>query len=200
MPSWPFAPELEKRLVETGALLTGHFQLSSGLHSERYVQCARLLQHPAHAAWAAQSLASVLSETVDVVVGPALGGVIIAHELARALGVRCLFTERVDGRMALRRGFEVTPGERVLVAEDVVTTGGSASEAAACVRALSATVVAYACLVDRGGAAALDAPAVALMPLQIPTHPPDACPACRGGSPVIKPGSRPGGLATRTTA
>ncbi|MEB3197723.1 MAG: orotate phosphoribosyltransferase [Candidatus Sericytochromatia bacterium] len=191
MPSSPFAAELTQRLLQTEALLEGHFALSSGLHSPRYVQCARLLQHPPQAAWAAEALARQMETPCDVVVGPALGGVIIAHELARALQVRALFTERVEGAMMLRRGFTLAPGERVLIVEDVITTGGSAAEAAACVRALGAEVVGYACLVDRGGAGGLDAPCQALLALSVPTFAPADCPACRAGEPVIKPGSRP---------
>ena len=182
--------ELLARLRHTGALLEGHFCLSSGLHSAAYVQCARLLQYPEHAAWAAAALAPTFTGQVDVVVGPALGGVIIAHELARALGVRCLFTERENGQMVFRRGFSLHPGERVLVAEDVMTTGGSALEAAACAQAAGGVIAGFACLVDRGGAAHTTPPAAHLLRLSFETFAPDACPMCREAMPLTKPGSR----------
>ncbi|HEY9855247.1 MAG TPA: orotate phosphoribosyltransferase [Stenomitos sp.] len=192
MPSTVAAPSLSQRLLETGALHTGHFELSSGLHSGEYFQCARLLQHPVQATWACRELADRLPVAVDVVVGPALGGVIVAYEMARALGVRALFTERKDGVMQLRRGFELAPGERVLLVEDVVTTGLSAREAAACVEALGGQVVAFASLVDRsGGAVEFPAPYHALLSLRVEAHRPDECPHCQEGMPLVKPGSRP---------
>lgn len=191
MPSTVAVPSLSQRLQETGALHAGHFELSSGLHSGHYFQCARLLQHPVEAVWACRELANRIPVPVDVVVGPALGGVIVAYEVARALGVRALFAERKDGVMQLRRGFEVAPGERILVVEDVVTTGLSAREAAACLEALGGKVVAYASLVDRsGGAADFPAPFHALLRLNVEAFRPDECPLCEEGLPLVKPGSR----------
>ena len=184
-------PEIERRLALTGALKEGHFLLSSGLHSSRYVQCARLLMHPEHAEWAGRELARRIEEPVDVVIGPAMGGIVMAHELARALGVRALFAERVEDSFALRRGFELEPGERVVVVEDVVTTGGSAAEVARLVKGLGGEVVRIASIVDRSqGQARLPAPLVALASLTFPTHEPDDCPLCAGGSVAEKPGSR----------
>ncbi len=182
---------LRERLAATGALLEGHFLLSSGRHSDRYIQCARLLQHPAHAEWACRALADRIAARVDVVLGPALGGVIVAHELARALGVRAVFAEREAGEFRLRRGFTITPGERVLVAEDVVTTGLSVREAAHCAWAAGGEVVAVASLVDRSaGTVAFDVPFHALLALTVETWTPDLCPACAAGVPAMKPGSR----------
>ena len=191
MPSTNIDLSLEQRLQETGALLEGHFQLSSGLHSNRYVQCARMLQYPEHASGACRELASRISQPVDVVVGPALGGVIVSYEIARFLGVRALFTERHDGRMKLRRGFAMIPGERVLVVEDVVTTGLSAREAAEAVRAQGGEVIAFASLVDRSaGKADFGLPFYALMALEFTAHEPEQCPGCAAGLPIVKPGSR----------
>jgi orotate phosphoribosyltransferase len=184
-------------LRETGALLEGHFELSSGLHSDRYFQCARVLQHPARAEELARALArrleELLEEPCEVVVGPALGAVTWAHEVARALGVRGMFTERREGRMELRRGFELAPKERVLIVEDVVTTGGSARETAACVRAAGARPVAVGAIVDRSGRNPfedLGLPLCALAAVEAGAWKPDACPLCAAGRPVEKPGSR----------
>lgn len=183
--------EFRGLLEQTGALLNGHFLLSSGLHSDRYFQCARLLQHPEHAERACRELAARVQEPVDVVVGPALGGVIVAHELARALRVRALFTERVEGRMELRRGFEIQAGERVLLVEDVVTTGLSAREASAVVERTGGRVAAYAALVDRSaGAARLDRPFHALLAVEVRTYEAAKCPLCAAGDKPVKPGSR----------
>jgi orotate phosphoribosyltransferase len=178
-------------LRETGALLEGHFLLSSGLHSPRYVQCARFLQHPRHAERAGRALGEAVRGLgpVDVVVGPALGGILVAYELARAVGVRSLFTEREGERMTLRRGLEIRAGERVLIAEDVVTTGRSSGEVAEVVTSHGATVIGVACLVDRR-AGDLPWPLVSLVQMEIPTYAPDACPLCRQGIPLVKPGSR----------
>ncbi|MCD5408966.1 orotate phosphoribosyltransferase [Candidatus Bipolaricaulota bacterium] len=186
--------EFLELLKGTGALLEGHFLLSSGLHSPRYVQCARLLQHPELAARACRALAERAGclGPVDAVIGPALGGIIVAHELARALGVRGMFAEREEGRMALRRGFGVAPGERVLIAEDVVTTGRSSLEVAELVAALGGTVVGTACLADRRVGGELPFTLVSLVRLEIETYPPEDCPLCRQGVPLEKPGSRPG--------
>jgi orotate phosphoribosyltransferase len=188
--------EVMELLEETEALLSGHFLLSSGLHSPRYIQCARLLQYP----WHAERIGRALAEKVrslgpfGAVVGPALGGILVAHELGRALGVRALFVEREGQRFALRRGFALALGERVLIAEDVVTTGGSTLETAEVVVAHGGQVVAAACIVDRRAAPqTLPFPVFSSVQLPIPTYPPEACPLCRAGVPLEKPGSRPRG-------
>jgi orotate phosphoribosyltransferase len=179
-------------LRETGALLEGHFLLSSGLHSERYFQCARLLQHPAHAAAAGAALAAECADLgADTVVSPALGGVIIGHETGRGLGVRALFVERQDGEFCLRRGFELALGEKVLVVEDVVTTGRSSLEAADAIRAAGGEVVGLGAIVDRSGGLDLPFPFRSLLGLKTPAFEPRDCPFClKGARPLTKPGSR----------
>ncbi len=182
---------------ESEALLEGHFLLSSGRHSDQYFQCARLLMEPARAEQLARALAEAVQPEVDVVVGPALGAVVWAHEVARALGVRALFTERVDGAMALRRGFRLEPGERVLVVEDVLTTGGSAREVLRVLRGLGAKPVAVGSIVNRSGGNpfAIDGlPLFALAGVKAKSWAPGECPLCASGSagPAVKPGSRPG--------
>jgi orotate phosphoribosyltransferase len=186
--------DLEPRLVRSHALLKGHFQLTSGRHSDRYVQCALLLAQPREAEAAGAALADRLADTrPDVVVGPALGGVIVAHEVARRLGTPCLFAERKDGPMTLRRGFAIQPGQRVLVVEDVVTTGGSVLEVVALVKAAAAEVVGLGSLVCRAKASPFGAVRYeSLLQLPIDSWEPSACPLCRQGSPAVKPGSRPG--------
>lgn len=176
-----------------GALLEGHFRLTSGLHSNGYLQSALVLQHPADAGALGAALASkVASWRPDVVLSPALGGVIIGHEVARALTVRALFAERADGNLTLRRGFSLKPGERVLVVEDVVTTGGSTRETIDVAVAAGAHVVGATALIDRsGGAAQLGVPFETLARLALPTYEPSSCPLCAKGVPVTKPGSRP---------
>lgn len=183
---------VEAAIQRTGVLKEGHFLLSSGRHSAQYMQCAQLLQHPAEAEGAGRALAALFDElAVDVVVGPALGGVIIAHETARALGVRCLFAERKEGRMTLRRGFTVQPGEKVLVIEDVVTTGGSAGEVVDLLESMGADVVAIGSIVDRsGGTVAFRRPYCALMNHTIESYEAEECPLCRNAIPLVKPGSR----------
>ena len=189
-------PETDQTLLlifqETGALLEGHFQLTSGLHSPRYLQCALVLQHPVHAEWVGRAMASRFSgQRIDLVAAPAIGGIIVAHEVARALGVRALFTEREAGVMTLRRGFRINPGERVVVVEDVVTTGGSTRETMDAVTRAGGLVVGAGSVVDRsGGAAEVGVPRAALLTLDVPTYQPADCPLCRGGSPAVKPGSR----------
>lgn len=179
---------------ERGALLEGHFLLSSGLHSPRYVQCARVLMDPALAtrlgAALADALRPALAAPPAAVVAPALGGVLVAHEVARAFGVRGLFTERQDGAMTLRRGFVLAPEERVVVVEDAITTGGSTREVMDAVRSLGARVDAVGCLIDRSGGVDLGVPLRSLVRLDVPTFPPDACPLCAAGSTAVKPGSR----------
>jgi len=178
----------------SGALLDGHFRLSSGLHSSGYLQCALVLQHPKEAASCGRDIASrVRGFGAQVVLSPALGGVIIGHEVARSLGVRAIFAERQDGTLTLRRGFALAPGERVLVVEDVVTTGGSTRETIEVARAAGAQVVGAASIIDRsGGQQALGVPYYALAALSVPTYEADACPLCQDGQPMVKPGSRPG--------
>jgi orotate phosphoribosyltransferase len=181
---------------ENNALLTGHFLLTSGLHSPRYLQCALVLQQPRVAeqlcaALAAKAQGDVRIGALDLVIAPALGGVIVAHEVARALGVRALFTERQDGGMKLRRGFSLQPGERCLVVEDVVTTGGSTREVMDLVTQQGGLVAGAGSLIDRsGGAVDLGVPRHALAVLEVPTWKPEECPLCKEGSVAIKPGSR----------
>lgn len=177
---------------ETGALLTGHFLLSSGLHSDRYLQSALVLQQPDIATKLCASLADHFrDQKIEVVIAPALGGVFVSHETARALGVRALFAERVNGELTLRRGFTINTGERVLVVEDVVTTGKSTRETIEVVKKAGGTVVAAASLVDRsGGKAELGVPYKALVTLDVPTYTNETCPLCRAGSTPVKPGSR----------
>ncbi len=181
---------------ETGAYLNGHFRLTSGLHSPEYLQCALVLQHPAYAARCGAMLAAAIgelsSERVDRVVSPALGGLIIGHEVARALGTPFIFTERTpEGKMTLRRGFTVTPGERMVVIEDVVTTGGSTREVVDVLTAGGAVVVAAGSIIDRsGGQAEVGAPRVALKTMKVAAYSPETCPLCAQGLPVMKPGSR----------
>lgn len=184
--------------LETGAYLRGHFKLSSGLHSAAYLQSALVLAHPKHAETLGRGLADALRpligpEGVNLVISPALGGLIIGHEVARALGVRFLFTERdAERKMSLRRGFTLSPGERAVVVEDVITTGGSTMEVIEIVRAAGAIAVAAGSIIDRsGGTADLGIPRAALATLKVEAHQPDKCPMCEAGEPVTKPGSRP---------
>jgi orotate phosphoribosyltransferase len=175
-----------------GALLEGHFRLTSGLHSSGYLQCALVLQHPNEAAACGAAIAAqVRALGADAVLSPALGGIVIGHEVARALGVRAIFAERQDGVLTLRRGFALAPGERVLVVEDVVTTGGSTRETIEAARAAGAIAVGAAAIIDRsGGSQGLDVPFHALATIALPTYPPESCPLCAAGLPVVKPGSR----------
>jgi orotate phosphoribosyltransferase len=177
---------------QTGALLTGHFLLSSGLHSERYLQSALVLQQPDLATKLCAALATHFrDEKIDVVIAPALGGVFVSHETARALGVRAIFAERVNGELQLRRGFSIKPGERVLVVEDVITTGKSTKETMAVVKQVGGVVVAAGSLVDRSnGKADLGVPYKSLVTLAVPSYAPEDCPLCKTGSVPIKPGSR----------
>jgi orotate phosphoribosyltransferase len=177
---------------DSGAFLEGHFRLSSGLHSPGYLQCALVLQHPAHAgALGAGIAAATTGWSPTVVLSPALGGIVIGQEVGRALGVRAIFAERTDGTLSLRRGFTLTPQDRVLVVEDVLTTGGSTRETIEVAVAHGATVVGAAAIMDRsGGRHGLAVPFAALCPMDLPTYQPDACPLCAAGSTAIKPGSR----------
>ena len=177
---------------DTGALLRGHFRLTSGLHSDIYLQSALVLQHPVHA----EALGCALAEPfrtagARTVLAPAIGGILVAHEVARALGVKALFTEREDGVMTLRRGFGLERGEPCLVVEDVITTGGSTREVVQCVEGLGGRVVGVGSLIDRsGGSAAFAVKRVALATITASTFTPEECPLCKTGSAAIKPGSR----------
>lgn len=187
------AAEVEHLLEATGAVRRGHFQLSSGLHSPIYVQCALLFQHPVHTSRLADALAQLFAETtIDVVAAPALGGIVLGYELARQLGARAAFVERdAQGRLALRR-FILSPAERVLVAEDVLTTGGSTQETIAVIRQAGGEVVGVAAVLDRsGGRVHLDVPLRTLLTEALDTYPPADCPLCRAGRRLEKPGSRP---------
>jgi len=178
----------------SGALLEGHFLLTSGLHSGSYLQCALVLQHPAEAEALGGELAArmkTLASPPDLVIAPALGGILVAHEVARALGVRGLFAERQDGKLKLRRGFNIARGERCFVVEDVVTTGGSTRETMEVVLQAGGSVTAAGSLIDRtGGKADLGVPRTALAVMDIPAYPPENCPLCSTGSRPVKPGSR----------
>lgn len=175
------------------ALLEGHFILSSGLHSDRYIQCALVLQHPDVAQKLCAELAAKLRQLgASVVAAPALGGVIVSYEVARALGLRSLFTERQDGVMTLRRGFSLAAGEPTLVVEDVVTTGTSTRETMAAVEQAGGKVVGVGSLIDRsGGKVDLGVPRAALVTLAVRNYDPADCPLCKSGIPAVKPGSRP---------
>ena len=180
------------RFRRVGAFLEGHFRLTSGLHSPGYMQCALVLAHPREA----EALGVELGDRVrglgaNVVLSPALGGIVIGQEVGRALGVRALFAERQDGVLMLRRGFTLGPADRVLVVEDVVTTGKSTRETIDVARAAGAQVVGAAAIIDRsGGEQKLDIPFQALATVSLPTYQPDSCPLCAAGQPVVKPGSR----------
>ena len=179
---------------QSDALLEGHFRLTSGLHSDRYLQCALVLQHPDNALKLGAALAEkllALAEKPDFVIAPALGGVLVAHEVARAIGVCGIFAERQDGALKLRRGFEIRPGARAFVVEDVVTTGGSTKETMDVVTQAGGIVLAAGSLIDRsGGRTDLGVPRAALAVLDVPTFAPEECPLCKAGSQAIKPGSR----------
>jgi orotate phosphoribosyltransferase len=192
--------ELLERFRRRGALLEGHFLLSSGLHSPVYLQSALVLQHPREAEALGRRLARAVWSALgggegsggpSLVVAPALGGIVIGHELARALGARSIFAEREAGRMTLRRGFAVEPGEAAIVCEDVITTGGSAAEVLSLVRESGGRVAAAAALVHRGDdPAPFDVPLVTLARIRASAHPPESCPGCAAGEPLVKPGSR----------
>ena len=192
------ASSLMKLFEETGAYLRGHFRLTSGLHSPEYLQCAKVLAYPAHAERLgrdlAQRLAALIGETkIDLVVAPAMGGLIIGHEVARQFGVPFLFTERdaATNEMTLRRGFELHPGQKAVVIEDVITTGGSTREVVRLLVDAGATVLAAGSIIDRsGGKADVGVPRVSLQELNPVTYDPADCPLCREGVPVVKPGSR----------
>lgn len=194
----PQAESILELFRSTGAYLQGHFRLTSGLHSSEYLQSALVLQHPAAAEklgrLLAEALQKITTEKIGVVVSPALGGLIIGHEVARALGTRFIFLERPAGStdMQLRRGFALAAGEVAVVVEDVITTGGTTKDVVDVLRAGGAKVVAAGSIIDRsGGQADVSAPRVALVSMHVAAHYPDTCPMCLQGIPVVKPGSRP---------
>ncbi|MGI6469486.1 MAG: orotate phosphoribosyltransferase [Syntrophomonadaceae bacterium] len=179
--------------TQAGALLEGHFRLTSGRHSNQYMQCAQVLKYPAFTEELARHLAEVFKDDgVEVVIGPAMGGIVVAYEVARQLGVTGMFTERENGQMALRRGFSIEPGQRVLVVEDVVTTGGSVKEVMEVVEQLGGQVAGVGVLVDRSnGAVDFGVKQAAVLSLDINSWEAEACPLCREGKlPLVKPGSR----------
>ena len=181
-------------MVRSGALMRGHFKLTSGLHSDEYCQCAKVLEHPEMAEELGVMLADLYrDEAVDVVVSPAIGGIVIGHEVARSLGVRALFAERTESGMEFRRGFRIEPGEKVLIIEDVVTTGGSVKEVAKAVAAAGGETVGFGFVMDRSRQP-LDLPAqtrALIEGREMQVYQPDVCPLCEAGVPVDKPGSRP---------
>jgi orotate phosphoribosyltransferase len=178
--------------TKSNALLTGHFRLTSGRHSGQYMQCAQVLQYPQYASKLCEALAEKFSaEKADLVIGPALGGIIVAYEVGRALGVKTFFSERDQGVMSLRRGFVIDPGQRVLVVEDVVTTGGSVKEVIEVVREKGGQVVGVGVLVDRSnGKVDFGVKTESILKMEIESFESDNCPLCKQGLPVIKPGSR----------
>ncbi len=184
--------EILKIFKESGALMEGHFILTSGLHSRTYFQCALVFQYPWHAATLCRDTADHFRDKkIDVVVSPAVGGIVFGQELARQLGTRSIFAERVDGEMTLRRGFQVKRGERVLLAEDVTTTGGSVKEVMSAVQAQGAEIAAVTSVVDRsGGNARFGVPFHSLFQMEVINFEPDNCPMCREGGRAVKPGSR----------
>ena len=186
------AEQVLELLRTTGALLEGHFLLTSGLHSGGFVQCAKVLQYPQHAETLGQWIADGFRDaSLDAVMSPAIGGIVIGQEVARALGVRALFGERQEGVMTLRRGLKLSPGERVLVVEDVTTTGGSVREIMHLVRECQGVVVGVGTLLDRSrGQIDFSVPQHALATLALANYPPDACPLCQQGNQPEKPGSR----------
>ena len=186
------AEQVIDRFRATGALLEGHFQLTSGLHSTVYLQCALVLQFPENAEAFGRAIAEQYRDDgIRLVASPAIGGIVIGHEVARALGARFVWTERESGQMTLRRGFTVAPGEKTLVVEDVITTGGSTRETIEALKHAGANVVAAASIIDRsGGSVDLGVPRTALATLKVLSVDPSVCDACKLGEPAVKPGSR----------
>lgn len=183
--------ELLSLFEELGALQTGHFQLTSGLHSGQYVQCAAVFEYPKIAGKIVEQLVGQLPTDIDTIIAPAIGGINLGYEAARSLGCRFIFTEREDGVMTLRRGFVLKPGEKVLVVEDVVTTGGSVKEVLEIARQHNCNIQGVASLVDRSqGKADFGVPFTPLISLTIETYRPEECPLCAAAQPITKPGSR----------
>ncbi|TCD48122.1 orotate phosphoribosyltransferase [Chlorobium sp. N1] len=177
---------------QTGALLEGHFKLTSGRHSNTYFQCAKVLQHPEHLTVVCGEIAGHFSgEAVDTVISPAIGGIVVGTEVGRQLGVKTIFAERKEGKMTIRRGFSLEKGERVLVVEDVITTGGSVREVIEQVEAAGAVPVGVACVVDRSnGKVRLHANQYAVLSMEVVSYAPEECPLCHEGVPIEAPGSR----------
>lgn len=184
--------EIIKAFEDSGAILNGHFLLASGRHSDRYLQCALVTQQPALCEELVKGITTKLPQVkIDVTIGPAMGGITLAYEAGRALGARAIFAEREEGVMTLRRGFSLKRGEKVVVLEDVVTTGGSAKEVADMAAAAGCEVIGIACLVDRsGGKANLGYPLYSVLSMEVASWPADGCPLCKAGSAPYKPGSR----------
>ncbi len=184
--------EIIEIFEKTGALLTGHFKLSSGLHSTQYLQCALVLQHPEYAVKLGKTIADKFKGTqITCVAGPALGGIIIAHEVAKALKTRCVFGERENDKMTLRRGFRVSPRDKVLIVEDVMTTGGSIKELIGVIKDSGSQIAGVGTIVDRSsGQLDLGCDTKSLIKMDIKTFNPDECPLCKSGTPPTKPGSR----------
>ena len=183
--------EVRALLVKTGAIMDGHFLLTSGLHSPHYVEKFNVLQHPVYTAQLCAAMAEKFKDAnIETVVGPVTGGILLAHETGKSLGTRAIFTERVDGKMTFRRGFSLREGERVLIVEDIVTTGGSIKEVIEVVKAAGAVPVAVSMLVDRSGGKANfgDVPSTALLTMDVETYSPDTCPLCAKGVPMTKRG------------
>jgi orotate phosphoribosyltransferase len=177
---------------ETRALLEGHFQLTSGLHSPQYFQCARVLQFPKYLHLLSGEIARHFEYSeIEVVISPAIGGIVVGTEVGRMLNARTIFAERKDGKMELRRGFEISPGERVLVVEDVVTTGGSTKEVIDLVDQSKGTLVGASCIVDRSnGKVQFETKQFSVLPMEVVAYQPSECPMCKEGIPAVKPGSR----------
>ena len=177
---------------ETGVMLTGHFCLTSGRHSDHYMQCAKLFQYPKYSEMLCKELADAFADTpIDLVAGPAVGGIIITYQVAQCMDKRNIFAERQEGKMTFRRGFEVKPGERVLVCEDVVTTGGSVKEVIQLVKDAGGVVVGVGSIVDRSnGKVDFGVPFKAVLPMEVLSWEPEDCPLCKAGSTAVKPGSR----------
>lgn len=182
--------QVKEMFIKSGAILEGHFLLTSGKHSSMYLEKFQVLQHPAYTAQMGASLAEMFSgDNVQLVVGPATGGILLAHEVGKNLGTRAIFTERENGKMVLKRGFSIKPGERVLIVEDIVTTGGSVQEVIEIVKAQGGQVVGIGLLVDRsGGKVDFGVPHKALLTLEVPAYQPEQCPLCKTGVPLTKRG------------
>lgn len=183
--------EVRALLVKTGAIMDGHFLLTSGLHSPHYVEKFNVLQHPEYTAQLCAAMAEKFKDAnIETVVGPVTGGILLAHETGKSLGTRAIFTERVDGQMTFRRGFSLREGERVLIVEDIVTTGGSIKEVIEVVKEAGAVPVAVSMLVDRSGGKANfgDVPSTALLTMEVETYTPESCPLCAKGIPMTKRG------------
>ena len=183
--------EVRALLVQTGAIMDGHFLLTSGLHSPHYVEKFNVLQHPEYTAQLCAAMAEKFKDAnIETVVGPVTGGILLAHETGKSLGTRAIFTERMDGKMTFRRGFSLREGERVLIVEDIVTTGGSIKEVIDVVKAAGAVPVAVSMLVDRSGGKANfgDVPSTALLTMEVETYTPESCPLCAKGIPMTKRG------------